>query len=103
DVGHAHLGDGVMPSLEFMRDLTVTSHVHDNTGFRDEHLAPFAGNVEWAPVLAELTKVESALVLELKEQPAYAEPAAASVAIEVARAAFDKLEAAIDSARGSSV
>ena len=102
DVGHAHLGDGVMPSLEIMRDLVVTAHVHDNNGFKDEHLAPFGGNIEWAPALAELTKIESALVLELKEQPAYAEPAPPSVAIEAARAAFDKLEAALDSAAASS-
>lgn len=98
DVGHAHLGDGVMPSLEIMRDLVVTAHVHDNNGFKDEHVAPFSGNIEWAPALAELAKVESALVLELKEQPAYAEPAPPSVAIEAARAAFDKLETALDSA-----
>ena len=98
DVGHAHLGDGVMPSLEFMRDLVVTSHVHDNNGFKDEHLAPFGGNVEWAPVLAALKSVDSALVLEMKEQPAWAEPAPASMAIEAARAAFDKMEAAMESA-----
>jgi sugar phosphate isomerase/epimerase len=98
DVGHAHLGDGVMPSLEIMRDLVVTAHVHDNNGFKDEHVAPFSGNIEWAPALAELAKVESALVLELKEQPAYAEPAPPSVAIEAARAAFDKIETALDSA-----
>jgi sugar phosphate isomerase/epimerase len=101
DIGHAHLGDGVMPSLEIMRDLVVTAHVHDNSGFKDEHLAPFAGNIEWAPPLAALTSIESALVLELKEQPAYADPAPPSVAIEAARAAFDKLETAIDSAGAS--
>ena len=66
DVGHAHLGDGVMPSLEIMRDLVVTAHVHDNNGFKDEHLAPFGGNIEWAPALAELTKIESALVLRIE-------------------------------------
>jgi sugar phosphate isomerase/epimerase len=98
DVGHAHLGDGVMPSLDIMRDLVVTAHVHDNNGFKDEHVTPFSGNIEWAPALAALTSVESALVLELKEQPAYAEPAPPSVALDAARAAFDKLEAAIDSA-----
>jgi sugar phosphate isomerase/epimerase len=98
DVGHAHLGDGVMPGLEIMRDLVVTAHVHDNNGFKDEHLAPFSGNIEWAPAMAALAAVDSALVLELKEQPAYAEPAPASVAIEAARAAFDKLEKALDSA-----
>jgi sugar phosphate isomerase/epimerase len=98
DIGHAHLGDGVMPSLDVMRDLIVTAHVHDNSGFKDEHLAPFSGNIEWAPALSALAVIESALVLELKEQPAYAEPAAPSVAIAAARAAFDKLEAALDSA-----
>lgn len=98
DVGHAHLGDGVMPSLEIMRDLIVTAHLHDNNGFKDEHVAPFSGNIEWAPALAALTSLESALVLELKEQPAYAEPTPPSVAIEAARAAFDKLETALDSA-----
>jgi sugar phosphate isomerase/epimerase len=101
DVGHAHLGDGVMPSLEIMRDRVVTAHVHDNNGFKDEHLAPFGGNIEWSPALAELAKIESALVFELKEQPAYAEPAPPSVAIEAARAAFDKVEAALDASAAS--
>jgi sugar phosphate isomerase/epimerase len=98
DIGHANLGDGVLPSLEIMRDLVVTAHIHDNNGFKDEHLAPFSGNIEWAPALETLASAGAALVLELKEQPAYAEPAPASVAIEAARAAFDKLEAALDSA-----
>ena len=98
DIGHAHLGDGVMPSLEIMRDLIVTAHIHDNNGFKDEHVAPFSGNIEWAPALAELKKLDAALVLELKEQPAYAEPAAPSVALDAARAALDKLEEAVEQA-----
>jgi sugar phosphate isomerase/epimerase len=97
DTGHAHLGDGVIPSLEVMGDLVVTTHVHDNNGFKDEHVAPFSGSIEWAPALAGLAKIESALVLELKEQPAYAEPAPPSIAIDAARAAFDKLETALNS------
>jgi sugar phosphate isomerase/epimerase len=97
DIGHAHLSDGgVLPSLEIMRDLIVTAHIHDNNGFKDEHLAPFGGNIEWAPALAELKKLDAALVLELKEQPAYAEPAPSSVALDAARAAFDKLEEAME-------
>lgn len=102
DIGHAHLGDGVMPSLEIMRDLVGTAHIHDNNGFKDEHLAPFSGTIEWAPALEALTSVAAALVLELKEQPAYAEPAPPSVAIEAARAAFDKLETALDSTAANS-
>ena len=49
-------------------------------------------------VLTQVAAVQSALVLELKEQPAYAEPTPASVALSAARAAFDKLETALDSA-----
>ena len=98
DIGHAHLGDGVLPSLEIMRDLIVTAHIHDNNGFKDEHVAPFGGNIEWASALAELKKLDAGLVLELKEQPAYAEPAPSSVALDAAGAAFDKLEEATERA-----
>ena len=98
DIGHAHLGDGVLPSFEIMRDLVVTAHIHDNHGFKDEHLPPYGGDIEWDAALAALLAVQTPLVLELKEQPAYAEPAPAAVALEAARAAFDKLETALDSA-----
>ena len=98
DIGHAHLGDGVLPGLEIMRDLVVTAHVHDNDGFKDEHLPPFDGAIEWNAALAVLSAIQSPLVLELKEQPAYAEPAPAAVALEAVRTAFDKLETALDSA-----
>src|SRR6266566_60498 len=30
DIGHAHIGDGVLASLEPMREFMVTSHIHDN-------------------------------------------------------------------------
>ena len=98
DIGHAHLGDGVLPSFEIMRDLVVTAHIHDNHGFKDEHLPPYSGTIEWDAALAALSAIQTPLVFELKEQPAYAEPAAAAVAIEAARAAFDRLETALDSA-----
>jgi sugar phosphate isomerase/epimerase len=98
DTGHAHLGDGVLPSFEIMRDLVVTAHVHDNHGIKDEHLPPYSGAIEWDAALAALSAIQAPLVLELKEQPAYAEPAPASVAIEAARAAFDRLETALGSA-----
>ncbi len=99
DVGHAHLGEGVLPSFETMREMTVTAHIHDNHGFKDEHLAPFSGGIDWQAALAALAAAQTPLVLELKEQPAYAEPASASVALEAARAAFEKLESALDAGR----
>jgi len=98
DIGHAHLGDGVLPSFEIMRDLVVTAHIHDNHGFKDEHLPPYGGAIEWDAALAALSANSTPLVLELKEQPAYAEPAPAAVALEAARTAFDRLESALDSA-----
>jgi sugar phosphate isomerase/epimerase len=100
DIGHAHLGDGVPKSLDLMRDLIVTTHIHDNHGFKDEHLAPYQsassgeekadGGIDWKEALAALPPVP--LVLELKEQPAYAEPAPASVTLDAVRKSFDRLE-----------
>jgi sugar phosphate isomerase/epimerase len=110
DIGHAHRGDGVAKSLEIMRELVVTAHLHDNHGLKDEHLAPYeaaAGNqteygasgpIDWKASLAELKAVP--LVFELKEQPAWAEPTPASVSLGVARKAFDRVEEELDAANG---
>jgi sugar phosphate isomerase/epimerase len=91
DIGHAHIGDGVLPSLEAMRALTVTAHAHDNHGEKDEHLLPFDGTIKWKEALAALP-ADLPLVLELKEQPAFADPAPTAVALGAAAGAFDKLE-----------
>ena len=91
DTGHAHLAASVLPSFETMRELVVTSHVHDNHGEKDEHLAPPSGTIDWSSVLPVIEKVP--MVLELKEIAAWAEPAPASVALDVAaRGAFEFLE-----------
>jgi sugar phosphate isomerase/epimerase len=90
DSGHAHIADGVMNSFETMRELVVSAHIHDNHGEKDEHLAPGSGTIDWPAVLPELANTP--MVLELKEQPGWAEPTPASVALEVAREAFDFLE-----------
>ena len=68
----------------------VSAHIHDNHGEKDEHLAPGAGTIDWTAALPELANVP--MVLELKEQPGWTEPAPASVTLEVAREAFDFLE-----------
>jgi sugar phosphate isomerase/epimerase len=90
DAGHAHIGDGVLNSFEIMRELVVSAHIHDNHGEKDEHLAPGLGTVDWAAALPLISKAP--LVLELKEQPGWAEPAPSSVALDVTREAFDFLE-----------
>ena len=108
DTGHAHLDGGVLKNLEVMRDLVVTTHIHDNHGEKDEHLPPYQGDIAWKSAFAALAGLPNAqapgsgpapapagagipLVIELKEQPAQAEPAPPSVALETVRATFDQI------------
>jgi sugar phosphate isomerase/epimerase len=126
DTGHAHLADSVPASLEAMAELTVTSHIHDNHGDKDEHLPPYQGTIDWKGAFAALALVPTReaqaatthattkhagasnpgarpgpragvpLVLELKEQPAHAEPTPPSVALEEVQSTFDRIEREID-------
>jgi sugar phosphate isomerase/epimerase len=101
DTGHAHLADGpaeerLGKSFEPLRELVVTTHIHDNHGEKDEHLPPFEGSLDWKAA-ARLLRSASAkplpLVLELKEQTGpEAKPLAAQ--LEAARGAMDKFEKA---------
>ncbi|MGA2483788.1 MAG: sugar phosphate isomerase/epimerase family protein [Candidatus Acidiferrales bacterium] len=102
DVGHANLADGpaegkLSRSFEPMRELSVTSHVHDNHGEKDEHLLPYEGTLDWAEaarLFVTAPQKELPLVLELREPAAHAaaEPPAAAELLEAARKALDKLE-----------
>lgn len=76
DAGHAHLEGGALEALEAVRDLVVTTHIHDNRGERDDHLLPYEGTIDWSALLAALPD-DAPLVLELKE------PAAAAGSTEV--------------------
>lgn len=101
DVGHAHMEDGVERSLEKMRDLVVTAHVHDNHGEKDDHLLPYAGSIDWNIALTELVSAPSApdgvaLVLELKEAAGQAPN------LREALAVYDKFEQARSKAAGKS-
>jgi sugar phosphate isomerase/epimerase len=96
DIGHAHIGDGVLASLEPMRGFLATSHIHDNHGIKDEHLLPYEGTIEWKSALPALPP-ELPLVFELKEKPAYADPAPSSIALSAARNVFDRMERALSS------
>ena len=98
DIGHAHLESSVETSFEAMRDSVVTIHLHDNHGERDEHLLPYAGNIDWSAALGALANVPEPLplVLELKEQ------AAGKPALDEIRAVFDKLERNLQDMRAGS-
>jgi sugar phosphate isomerase/epimerase len=90
DFGHAHMQGDVVDAIESLSGVLAATHVHDNHGERDEHLAPFDGTIDWAGALTALEKIgyEGTLMLEL----ASADPTAP--ALERARKAAARLEAA---------
>ncbi len=96
DTGHAHIEDGVGASWEAVRDLVVTTHLHDNHGEKDEHLLPFEGTIDWNAALLAMSTAPAATgglpcVLELRaneaHRPGVAEAAAVLEKFEQARAA----------------
>jgi sugar phosphate isomerase/epimerase len=88
DIGHAHLWEGVRPAFDAMRDLVVTTHLHDNSGERDDHLFPGQGSIDWDAAMAALATAEQELplTLEIRESPAEPHP------LPAALAAFERLE-----------
>ncbi|HEV2490284.1 MAG TPA: sugar phosphate isomerase/epimerase family protein [Candidatus Acidoferrales bacterium] len=95
DVGHAHMEEGIAISFEAMRDLVVSTHVHDNHGEKDEHLLPFQGKINWDVALDVLSPSFNSLpvILEFREQSAQAPSLADAIA------AFEKLEQALAAKR----
>jgi sugar phosphate isomerase/epimerase len=97
DAGHAHVEGGVVAGLEAVRDLVVTTHLHDNRGERDDHLLPYEGTIDWDAALAALPP-EAPIVLELKEPAAAAGSSdlqAFAGTLQGIRTVFDKFEQAL--------
>jgi sugar phosphate isomerase/epimerase len=67
DVGHAHVMGDVADGIETVAGHLVTTHIHDNDGRRDLHLAPFEGSLDWAAALMAFQKVgyDDVLLFEL--------------------------------------
>ena len=96
DVGHAHIEEGVAPSFDAMRELVVTTHLHDNDGDKDEHLLPYRGTVDWPATLKLLAGLP--IVLELHdpaEENRAAEPSAPAAMLQPVREVFEKFEGAL--------
>jgi sugar phosphate isomerase/epimerase len=100
DVGHANLSDGpeeerIQAGFEPMRELTASIHLHDNHGDKDEHLPPYAGNIDWPAAISILQAAPDQkkipLMLELKEKTG-PDAIGATELLESARAAMDKFE-----------
>jgi sugar phosphate isomerase/epimerase len=98
DTGHANIEGGLAESIESVRDMIATTHIHDNRGERDDHLLPYEGTIDWDATLAALPQ-HAPLVLELKE-PAVAigsiDVQAFSETLKGARNVFDKFEQSAD-------
>jgi sugar phosphate isomerase/epimerase len=97
DAGHAHLEGGVVPSIEVIRDLIVTTHIHDNRGERDDHLPPYEGTIDWNSVLTAMP-AGVPFVFELKEPAAAigsSDLQAFAATLGGMRSVFDKFEQAL--------
>ncbi len=99
DIGHAQLTDGaekerVAARFEPLRELTVSVHIHDNHGEKDEHLPPYEGSIDWPAAIALFKSSpvkDLPLTLELKEKTG---PDAPSLSDQLAAASksLDRLE-----------
>jgi sugar phosphate isomerase/epimerase len=68
DFGHAFIGGDLVDAVETASGHIVTTHVHDNGGTEDDHLAPFDGAIDWPAALTAVRKIgyEDALVFEVR-------------------------------------
>ena len=67
DLGHAHITVGVAEAIAAVGNRIAQLHVHDNHGFKDEHLWPGNGTIDWAATKAALQRLHTppAAVLEV--------------------------------------
>ncbi|MBI2957189.1 MAG: sugar phosphate isomerase/epimerase [Acidobacteria bacterium] len=88
DTGHAHLMGGVVADFEALRELVVSTHVHDNRGQQDDHLFPFQGTIDWEAALRAFASApqEFLLQFELRDYGEFSRP------LEKALESFRRLE-----------
>ena len=54
DLGHANFRQGVRATVEELKHLIFTAHIHDNQGAKDEHLWPGDGTIDWIETMTGL-------------------------------------------------
>jgi len=91
DTGHANMGAGVESTYGRMKQRIRSTHVHDNDGKEDKHLAPLAseaGTVDWKTAMQLLRSREDQypLLLELKDHNDHAHP------LDLVLPVFERLE-----------
>jgi sugar phosphate isomerase/epimerase len=92
DFGHAFLLGDVPDAIETAAEHLITTHVHDNHGQRDDHLAPFDGRIDWNGALVTMQKIgyDGTYLMELANTST---PAAVLEAARRARQKFEKMMA----------
>jgi sugar phosphate isomerase/epimerase len=67
DFGHAHLMGDVADAVEIAAEHVISTHIHDNRGREDDHLAPFLGTINWDMALMTMQKIgyEGTYLMEL--------------------------------------
>ena len=67
DYGHAHILGDLGEAIETVGGHLWTTHLHDNHGSRDEHLVPFAGQIDWSAAMMSTQKIgyDGVLMFEL--------------------------------------
>jgi sugar phosphate isomerase/epimerase len=90
DFGHAFLMGDVADTIETVAEHLIATHVHDNTGKKDDHLVPFEGRINWDVALMTMQKVgyDGTYLMELANTGA---PAQVLKKAQAARTRFEKL------------
>ena len=99
DIGHAHLADGpeaerIEKGFAPLGELTVSAHIHDNHGEKDEHLPPYDGSIDWesaVKILKSAPEPDLPLTLELKEKTGHDAPSTAEQ-LTAASESLDRFE-----------
>ena len=79
DTGHANLGDmDAVKAIHAAGSLLITTHLQDNYGKVDDHLAPGLGEIDWPGVINALAEVGYAgtYMVEISDCPPGREPQA---------------------------
>jgi sugar phosphate isomerase/epimerase len=87
DFGHAFMMGDLLDAIETVAGHLLTTHMHDNQGQTDTHLAPFEGAIDWPAAMMELQKIgyDGTLIFELASSGTPAE------ALEKARQSRERL------------
>ena len=90
DVGHAHIMGDFADAIEACSGHLITTHLHDNHGKSDDHLAPGDGNIDWPLALMALQKIgyDGTWLFEVANTST---PRAVLAKTEKARHRFDEL------------